>query len=405
MFFSGLKNNQVFTSICKILLFPFAILFLILIRILRPIILIRLGFFYIQRIGHFAFDLEMYLSEKQIKNDKNTFDIFFLSGDPCNSYLYDICKQNVLCISGFSFIVKLNEFLPFSEVHQYKPAVIRTASRDINGILKNTPSQTNFNFPYRHQGHDLLRHLNIKEDMKFVCLTIRDSAYLKNEFPEKDFSYHDYRDTQIEDYSESINYLISQNYFVFRMGKKVSKKLELDSENFFDYANSSFRSDFLDIWLMSNCEFVITNGTGLDEICNIKRLPMCYVNYIPLLQFVSYNKKAICTPKTIYNHDDKTPMSLSDQILKGFINEKDMQEKKPIIKDNDSKIILGSVEEMVTKIKNDWRRTPEEEELQHNFWQILKTWKNFTQYHLHDDFRNSGSISDVYLKTNKDWLI
>ena len=82
-----------------------------------------------------------------------------------------------------------------------------------------------------------------------------------------------------------------------------------------------------------------------------------------------------------------------------------MQEKKPIIKDNDPKIILESVEEMVLKIKNDWRRTPEEEELQHNFWQTLKTWKNFTQYHFYDDFRNSGSISDAYLKTNKDWLI
>jgi len=33
-----------------------------------------------------------------------------------------------------------------------------------------------------------------------VCLIVRDSQYLKKTFPSQDFSYHDYRDCDIDNY-------------------------------------------------------------------------------------------------------------------------------------------------------------------------------------------------------------
>ena len=391
-------------AISKVLMAFLFFPILILIRFLRPFILIRLGYFHIQRIGHFAFDLEFYLSQRSLINSSKTLDIFFLSGKPCNSFLYSMCRRHVFCVKGFSFILYLNKLLPFSEAHQYIPAVSKTSSRDIEGILKNSSKKLFFLDSEETKGQSFLKSLGLNENSKFVCLSVRDSEYLKHEFPDKDFSYHDYRNSNIENYSQSIKYLIKKGFFVFRMGKHVSKKISINSPSFLDYASSTKRNDFLDIWLMANCDFAITNGTGIDEITNIFRKPMCYVNYSPISLLNSYNPLALTTPKAILNQRAE-PISLNKQINLGFTNLEILQMNLHILKDNSQQEILDSVIEIEKKINNGWERTDQEKKLQERFWNILNSWDKFDQFHFRDSFINSGTISDSYLEKNKEWLL
>ena len=44
-----------------------------------------------------------------------------------------------------------------------------------------------------------------------------------------------------------------------------------------DYAFSPIKSDFLDIFLLSNCEFCLTTDLGLDSIPLIARRPIAYI--------------------------------------------------------------------------------------------------------------------------------
>ena len=76
---------------------------------------------------------------------------------------------------------------------------------------------------------------------------------------------------KIDSFSLAADSLAKKGYYVFRMGKNVKGKFKTTSEKVIDYANSKYRSDFLDIFLGANCEFCISTGLGFDEVPEIFR--------------------------------------------------------------------------------------------------------------------------------------
>ena len=56
---------------------------------------------------------------------------------------------------------------------------------------------------------------------KIVLIIVRDSKYLEKEFKYADFSYHSYRDCNIENFKLVAEYLTTKGYFVIRMGTEV----------------------------------------------------------------------------------------------------------------------------------------------------------------------------------------
>ena len=383
-------------SVMKALLSVVILPFLILIRLLSPFLLIRVGFLHIDRIGHLIADLELYLSEKKLGIEPNSIDIFFLSGKPANSFAIDLAKRNLNTINGMGFIIGLNDFLPFSGKHSYKPYVIRTSSRDTSGTLKKVIPQLKFSEDENKKGEDFLKSLGLKKDQKFVCFTIRDNQYLKNEFPDIDFSYHSYRDSDISKFYPAFNYLLERGYAVFRMGKHVSSEVKIDNPSFFDYSKSDFRSDFFDIWLMANCSFTVTTGTGIDEVANAFRKPICYVDFLPLLFFNSYNPKTLTTPKTLLNPDTKKPVTLLEMIEKYDDLEK-FQNGNLLYSQNTENEIIDAIKEIERKIDCNWSLNEDEIIIRNKFLKLLMKWEKIHIFHPRN-FSNSGNISFTYLK-------
>ena len=58
----------------------------------------------------------------------------------------------------------------------------------------------------------------------FVLVYNRDSGYLKKTF-KFDLSYHDFRNSSIENYLLAVKELTKKGYFVIRVGKNVQTKL------------------------------------------------------------------------------------------------------------------------------------------------------------------------------------
>ena len=86
---SVLKNGIIRLSrFClTILVLPLVIVIIILVRLIGPIYRIRFGYFSVDRIGHFAFDIEYYLTGiKQTENNR-CIDLFAFRGDLCNEQL------------------------------------------------------------------------------------------------------------------------------------------------------------------------------------------------------------------------------------------------------------------------------------------------------------------------------
>ena len=80
-------------------------------------------------------------------------------------------------------------------------------------------------------GEKFLESLGISKKDKVVLFYVRDSEYLKVKFPNKDYSYHNFRDCKVDNFELGINELISRGYYVFRMGEVIKNDLNIKSKN------------------------------------------------------------------------------------------------------------------------------------------------------------------------------
>ncbi len=101
-----------------------------------------------------------------------------------------------------------------------------------------------------------IREFGIPDNAKWICVHSRDSTYLESQFPEVDFSYHSYRDSDINTYRLMAEAMISLGYYVVRMGSRVAKPMVLGSHRFVDYASSGRRTDLMDLFLIAGCTFL-----------------------------------------------------------------------------------------------------------------------------------------------------
>ena len=62
------------------------------------------------------------------------------------------------------------------------------------------------------------------------------------------------------------------------------------------------RTDFIDVFLINNCEFLVASATGVSNIASILRKKIILVNTIPfwLREMYQYPKGSIFLPKKIY---------------------------------------------------------------------------------------------------------
>ena len=162
-------------------------------------------------------------------------------------------------------------------------------NRDVFHYHKKLPTQLNLSAQDLKKGENYLKEkFGLNKNDKFVCITVRDNEYLKKEFPNIDFSYHDFRQTKLEKFIPAIKAIQKKGFYVFRMGKYTEKKLKLKNKKIIDYANSPYRNDFLDIYLTSQCSFHLATNTGLQQVSEVFKIPTATlivpVGHMPLFK-------------------------------------------------------------------------------------------------------------------------
>jgi putative glycosyltransferase (TIGR04372 family) len=134
-------------------------------------------------------------------------------------------------------------------------------------------------------GWAALARLGILSTTRFVCFNTRDSAYAATEFPDHPESVDEqrYRNPPARNYVAAIKYLLDANYSVVHMGKHVTAPFEVEHPRFVQYASDAERTDFLDVFLYSKCEFAFQgNGSGIDSLATIFNKPLCTSDAVPL---------------------------------------------------------------------------------------------------------------------------
>jgi len=283
--------------------------------------------------------------------------------------------------------------------------------RDLNGNLYFSGPNFNFDNNENQNGFNFLKKIGFDVDKdKFICLTIRDDGYKKkvmtHNFMDPEYwKYHNFRDANIKNYYDVSRELLDKGYWVIRMGKFTNNKMTINHNKFLDYSFSTYRDDFLDIWLMANCFFSISNSTGIDEVAKMFRKPIVFTDmsfyHLPNLNLHSIT----CFKKMIYSKSKKL-ISLKEMIKNNYMEfsrTEHFQENGIELIDNSHEEIVETVLEMEKNLTNELNQSKETLGLNEKFLKIYKSWKNYEKYH--GFIHPKASISTSFLSQNKDWFL
>lgn len=340
-------------------------------RLLSPVLPVRFGFFFADRIGHFAFDIEYLLAflERDPKSDKYT-NFFFLMGKVANRYILDLAKRRLHIHEAVRYLYIADKIVPFG-AKALIPARHLTGSRDRKGLYYSTNPHLSFDSKEERFGHKILEDIGIENGARVVCLIVRDSAYLNAEQGSRNWDYHSYRDTEIRNYEKVVNELIDRGYWVFRMGKLVSHPLCVEHPRFIDYANCDWKSEFLDIWLLARSTFCVSTSTGLDSVADLFRKPIAFVNFMPLAYFQAWSSCVLAPANLVWN-DSGRRLNCEEHLVHSYMRSEDYSKAGIRVSELTSQDISDVVLELEERISGHWNSTPEEDLLQEKFWKLYK---------------------------------
>jgi putative glycosyltransferase (TIGR04372 family) len=234
---------------------------------------IKFSNFLSSRIGHLVGNTEVYLCERDMGMHSGIH--IWTHYGPIASEQIALMWKRVMRVWPSHFmalVILINKMFPGWERHEIGS---NTLDRDPKSLLDKCKPHLKFTLEERARGEVQLRKWGLPAGAQWVCLMVRDGAYL----PE--FGYHSYRDCDVDTYTDAALMLAERGYYVFRMGKKVAKPFAAKHPRIFDFATDGTYSDFMGVYLGAYCAFCVSTSTGWDAIPQAFRRPMCYTNFAP----------------------------------------------------------------------------------------------------------------------------
>lgn len=394
-------------------------------RLIKPFFLIRLGELPSGRIGHFSMNVELYCCEKEAginTPSQKYIDLFFLNKVVCNKQLEKMWRRKLIVLPRwFLFPISkvntfLNKLISGENFHMIGSNDIAKISanddRDIYNLLEKFKPHISFTNDEEHKAKKILTDFGIVENSKFVCLLVRDSAYLgrhKNYENISDrFDYHSYRDADIDKFILAAEELANRGYYVFRMGAKVLKPMNSSNPKIIDYANSKLRSDFMDIYLGSQCTFCISvGGAGFFGIPFIFRRPNAYI-MVPFGHLCTGNKYDLMITKNHISNKSKKKLTFSEIFSNNVAfsyTQEEFDKQNIILDENSPEEIRDLSIEMDERLNESWSETDEDLELQTKFWRIFE--ENIKKQNLKTPLHGkiNAKFCSMYIKKNKNLIL
>ena len=344
------------------------------IRILRPVKLIRFGRLESTRYGHLAGNTEMYMCQRDLGiQPRNTIDIFHYPEPVANRQLLRMWKRKLHVYQIANCFSILNRIFPGGDIHQIQGTQI---GRDFDGIVGKCDVHLSFTEKEISDAEKESEKMGIRPDSPFVCLSVRDSAYLDKQFLHKSWAYHQYRDCDINAYKHAVLEIAERGYHVIRMGAAVKAPINIKHLRVIDYACNGYRTELLDIYLSAKCQFFISGGgSGVDSVPYIFRRPILYVDYDLLGYANATNPQSILTIKRMWLKHEHRFMTFREMLDSGMSSYGDsrMYDKHGIEHiESEPEEIRDVVIEMIGRLAGTWEANDEDEKLQKQFKDIFR---------------------------------
>lgn len=237
----------------------------------------------------------------------------------------------------------------------------------------------------------------------FVCIHERDSKYLETIAPDKDYTYHNYRDASINNFAKTAEYLNKQGILTVRMGRDVKEKVSF--ENCIDYANLYY-DEFMDIYLTGKCKFYIGSACGLCTLPMVQNARVALTNYIPVSTPVAIGipmrRDNLFIFKKYYNMKEHRYLSLREMFMFeaefGGLRTEDYENQniKPI--ENTEEEVLDLAIEMNSRIDGTWVESEKDKMLQKKYRGILEFF--IEKYGYNKEAVNQCRVGTYFLRKN-----
>ena len=363
-----------------IVLLPVAAAAVLLARVLRPLVLVRIGRLPSHEIGHYATNVEVHLCERDAgvhPLPPRVVDLWYRNPDhPVANRQLDRMWARVIRIVPSAlgrWVDAVNRAIPGGAAH----AIVHH-DRDAHGLYPTMPPHLGFTADERREGEAFLRRVTGEASPRYVCLAVRDAAYKRAQFSDRDAHKDSYRNASIANYRLAARRLAEDGYWVFRMGAAVAEPLGVDHPRVVDYATNGMRTDFLDVYLGAHCAFCITTGLGIDSIPEIFRRPRLFTNYVPVANFGKYGPDVMIVPREYERTSGGESVGLRELIERGrglssCTSSYGYEDAGIRTRENDADVIAAAAEEMRDWVEGRWAPSSEAASRQAGFWDLYGT--------------------------------
>lgn len=356
----------------------FGLIILPVFYLIWPFKQIRLGYLNAARIGDFGIQADLFLRRKQIYGVPENTRYVFVSSLPSNVQLLKMFRRYLTINTSrwsqrvFSSILPVLKHTPFYEslsLEQENPR-----NNPYQGFKRGVKTLS-FSLDEKQRGEKYLREMGIGADDWYVCIFARDSRYLNVLHQYKNWSYHDYRDSDIETFRSAIEYIVSLGGYVVRMGYLAEKRLSYKHKQVIDYA-FDYRTDFMDVYLPAHCKFYLGTASGCQNLAWLFDVPSVCVNWAPV-GWIPFGKNNIYIPKKVKNRRTGEYVSFKYLIRNKSDQMHDGNKFREIgfeYEDNASSDILKLTKEMVERLNGTFEYSEKDQTMARQYFDLFSPW-------------------------------
>ncbi len=404
--------------------FIFLAFFLVLlIRLIHTFVIVRIGSVDVGRIGG-IYQGDWYLSEKADGLHLDQYLDFFWfakSTGHVNRQWLQMWWHALPSVPGtklWKHVLRLNRLFPGFEIHEIpkphvypdlkqwqahlvdsSPGRMDIYNKRLNSVLKNRKANIAFSLEEEEMGRRALEDLGIPKEKQYICFHARDPVYLDTVYNKLNWSYHNYRDSNIQNYVLAAEEMAKRDYYAVRIGAIVRDSIHSSNPQVIDYATSGQRTDFNDIYIGSHCRFLLCSDGGISAIPEMFRIPVVYVNWTAILRISTWQLNGLFIFKKFFLKNQKRYMSFSEimNLKFGGSDTYEMFDRLNLeLIENTPEEICSVTVEMDERLNGTWKDSEKDEELQRRFWALFGP----------DKLRSPDlRIGAEYLRQNRNLLV
>lgn len=326
------------------------------------------------RIGHLAGEVDCFLKERALGLIPHTNPVLLLRRKKAaNTALLDLYKGQLTVWDRTWQRVLFSQFARFEmlRVPLGRPVVALKESAyhsQITALWNDRPPLVQLPDVFQADGSSKALQMGIPEDKWFVPLHVREGGYSP-----VDENMHAHRNADISTYALAIEEITSRGGLVIRMGDPTMTPV-IPQYGLIDYANSSFKSDKMDIWLCANARFLIGTTSGLTNVTGMFNRPSALTNMVPLGGCYGMYPNDISIAKKMHNHNGES-IPFAEIFNSGLARARYawiFEEREIKVEANTPEEIRDLTMEMLAKHDGKFELTKEDEILQLRFRALLR---------------------------------